>query len=51
MSHNSFSDMYSDLLTPIKDFLVENNIHPSKTVSQINEVPRSYMITPETKSY
>lgn len=48
MTHNTFGDLYTDLLTPIKDFLVHNNLHPSQTVSTIKEVPRAYLITPET---
>ena len=29
MTHNSFGDLYQDLLLPIKDFLLEYEIHPS----------------------
>jgi fermentation-respiration switch protein FrsA (DUF1100 family) len=47
MTHNSFGDIYSDLLVPIKDFLLEYEIHPSQTRSQPLDVPQHYFAIPE----
>jgi hypothetical protein len=47
MTHNSFGDIYSDLLVPIKDFLLEYEIHPSETRSQPLDVALHYFAIPE----
>ena len=51
MTHNEFDDFHSDLLVPMRDFLVDNNINPYVVTGKVNNTQLFFVKSDIRKAY